>query len=259
VSNSEPCELLPWDTEFFGLTIARVTWPTISREKVGEIDQWCRTHRVQCLYLNLDASSGAFPPTDVVEEAGFRLVDVKLTMERGPLTPEELAVQLRGCPVRPATHADLAELEPMAAMNHRGGRFSYDHGFPRGKSEELFRAWIRTSVNHTVAGTPDPQYGHRHLCLVAEMDVIRGYSACRVKGDGSGGRISLLGVDDRARGVGHGRNLVFASLDYFTSQGLAEIDVITQAHNIPAQRLYQRCGFVTSGCTFVFHQWYPHG
>jgi ribosomal protein S18 acetylase RimI-like enzyme len=186
----------------------------------------------------------------------FRLVDAKLTlMYASRRSPEAVATN-----IRPGVRGDLAALEPMAAKNHGKGRFAYDPGFPRGKAEELFRVWIRKSVINSEAGTRDPESRERHHCLVADMDgSICGYSALKISHNDNIGQISLLGVDDSARRKGVGGDLVNASLDYFVAQGIPTIHVVTQAHNIPAQRLYQTCGFVTVGCVFVYHKWYPHG
>jgi hypothetical protein len=31
--------------------------------------------------------------------------------------------------------------------------------------------------------------------------------------------------------------------------------VVTQARNVPAQRLYQKCGFITRSVELWFHRW----
>ena len=50
---SEPCEMLPWDSEFFGLRIARVRGEMLSDELARNVNAWCAEHRVRCLYCNI--------------------------------------------------------------------------------------------------------------------------------------------------------------------------------------------------------------
>ena len=59
------------------------------------------------------------------------------------------------------------------------------------------------------------------------------------------GQIGLVGVSRIARGRGIGQALLLESLHWFSGQGMASAEVATQGRNIPAQRLYQKCGFVT--------------
>ena len=255
-NNDEPCEMLPWDTDFFGFPIARVKKPYLITDMAEPIDAWCRANRVRCLYVNL-ASFGAFPAANVAEEMGFRLVDVKQTMLH---MPGRVSPPPHASIIRPARTEDLPVLEPMAAKNHAGGRFTYDLAFPRGKGEEMFRVWIRKFVTNSVANYREPESGTQYHCLVAETDGrLSGYAALDIQYNGNIGSISLLGVDEGVRRKGVGYDLVHAALAYFASQRTPTISLVTQAFNFPAQRLYQRCGFITSGCVFVYHKWYSHG
>ena len=47
VPDPAPCELLPWDTEFFRCRIARVCGDTLKPEQAAQIDDWSRQHRIR--------------------------------------------------------------------------------------------------------------------------------------------------------------------------------------------------------------------
>ena len=47
VPNPVPCELLPWDTEFFRCRIARVCGDTLKPEQAVQIDEWSRSNRIR--------------------------------------------------------------------------------------------------------------------------------------------------------------------------------------------------------------------
>lgn len=231
--SDEPCELLPWDTEFFGITIARVKPARLNDEIARSVNEWCRDHRVRCLYY-AHAAEDALACANVLRRENFEFMDVKLTLERvGDAPPQKL---------RAATAADLPALEAIAGACHRGGRFERDSRFPQERAIELYRTWISTAMEK------------QHVIVADFAGKVAGYSACKVAEED--GVIWLLGVDAAARGHGVGSQLVNASLAYFAAKGNQRVRVVTQAWNLPAQRLYQRCGFVTSRCEFTYHKWF---
>ena len=50
-ASAEPCELLPWDTQFFGVSIARVRGNVLTSTMADSIERWCGDHEIQCLYF----------------------------------------------------------------------------------------------------------------------------------------------------------------------------------------------------------------
>ena len=83
-----------------------------------------------------------------------------------------------------------------------------------------------------------------------------GYVSCHLDGEDGAGRIGLVAVSSHARGDGLGRTLVLAALRWFEEQGVGTVRVVSQARNCEAQRLYQRCGFVTDSVHLWYHKWY---
>ncbi|MGP0101640.1 MAG: GNAT family N-acetyltransferase, partial [Solirubrobacteraceae bacterium] len=69
--------------------------------------------------------------------------------------------------------------------------------------------------------------------------------------------IGLLGVSPQARRKGIGKNLVLAAIDWFRTQGVPSVTVVTQGNNLPAQRLYQQHGFLSHDLQIWYHKWYP--
>ena len=49
------CELLPWDSEFFGCRIARVGGNQLNESQAAAIEEWSRTERPDGLYFLADA------------------------------------------------------------------------------------------------------------------------------------------------------------------------------------------------------------
>jgi dTDP-4-amino-4,6-dideoxy-D-galactose acyltransferase len=241
---NEPCVPLPWDSEFFGVPIARATIDTLEESSAEAVDEWANSHGVACLYFVARADDE--PTVRIAESRGFQLVDIRLTFERSLHSDAKHASGQR--PMRVAVEADLAVLERMAREAHTDTRFYYDDHFPREAREGLYQTWIRNSVR-----------GYADAVLVSGQGEPTGYVTCHIDRAGREGSIGLIAVKASERGKGLGKQLVNAAVDWFAARNLATVSVVTQGRNVVAQRLYQQCGFVTRSIQLYYHKWYSPG
>jgi dTDP-4-amino-4,6-dideoxy-D-galactose acyltransferase len=231
------CRLLEWDSAFFGRRIARLDRGRLTAAEAAATLEWCRGQRVDCLYFLADADDG--PTVAAAEAHGFRLVDVRLTLERpgGMVPPAEPDV-------RPWADADLPGLRALAAVSHADTRFYFDPGFAREKCAALYATWIDKSC-----------HGYADQVLTAgPPGEPLGYVTCHLGKDGEG-QIGLIGVAAAAQGQGLGGRLVRAAVRWLHDHGMVRVAVVTQGRNGRAQRLYQRCGFVTRSLQLWYHCW----
>lgn len=247
-----PAELLEWDTSFFGARIGRVRAHRLDDGDVENLDAWAKTHRVECLYLLADSSH-----QDTVrraEQAGFSLVDVRVTLRRRE--PSESVLESQEFRLRDARSQDLPALGAIAGTSHTDSRFYADRGFSTKHCRRLYERWIERDCE--LAWANDDAF-----VLVAELGgTTVGYLTGRVREGDDGpaknlvrGTIGLVGVDASARGHGIGTGLVRAGLDRFGQHGCSDVFVVTQGRNVAAQRLYQLHGFRTRQVQFWYHRW----
>lgn len=268
-----PADLLAWDSEHFGRRIGRVRGGRLTREILALVERWVAREAVECVYFLADASDPDTAP--LAEEAGFRLVDVRVTLERrlrgagggapgawasggqtaasggqtaarAGATSAQPAVAVS---VRQATAADVPELRRLAATSHRESRFYYDPHFDRSRCDALYSAWIEKSC-----GDPDG------VVLVAaaparERGAPCGYITVTL-GTGGEGRIGLFAVAGAAQGQGVGGRLIAAALDWLEGRGAGAVSVVTQGRNIRAQRIYQQFGMRTRSLELWYHRWW---
>ena len=231
---------LEWDSAFFGLRLARVTGPTLDSAGAAQALAAGREQRLDCLSLLLSASDAA--SIAAAQDAGFRLVDLRLALERPSSAPVPPAS--RGVSIRPQRPDDVSALEEIAGEAHRNTRFSRDGRFAAERAADLYRTWIRQECE-----------GGADQVLVSEQDgTVTGYVSCHL-GAGGLARIGLLGVRSDRRGRGTGRALLAEALGWFTLADHMTVNVVTQGHSLAAQRLYQRVGFLTSRLDLWFHLW----
>ena len=239
-----PCERLPWDSEFFRRSIARVTLSSLDPAQMSRVTEWCRTQSIDCLYLLSDA--GDLRTANLAAQNGFILVDLRVTLEA---RPEVTRSPTSGAAIRPAVPDDVPALREIARTSHRDSRFYQDPHFASSECDALYETWIEKSCA-----------GYADVVLVAVADNrAGGYVSCHLSGTGAA-RIGLFAVAAGARGRGVGLALVDGALRWFRERNAARVSVVTQGRNVAAQRLYQRAGFVTASVALWHHRWFDrHG
>lgn len=218
-------QILEWDSEFFGVRIARTDHP--------DVTQWAIDNTVGCVCLLLDADD-----TEGVHDAearGFRLMDVRVTLEAKGGVDRPYAV--------PVTPDEVETIAQLARRSHRITRFYADPRFDNERCDDLYESWLRNSV----AGWADA------VCVVGPLGEPVGYVTVHVDGESSS--LGLIAVDERARNRGHGLELVRAALWEAWARGANRMTVVTQGRNVAAQRVFQRAGFVTTSTQLWFHRW----
>jgi dTDP-4-amino-4,6-dideoxy-D-galactose acyltransferase len=234
------CTYLEWDSQFFQRRIARLNRHRLDHATTAECARWCRHHRIDCLYFLADSND---PETPRLAEANdFHLTDIRMTLVR-VVVPEDFAANSFDG-FRHAREDDLRALRSIARTSHHDTRFYFDGHFEQEKCDLLYATWIENSFR-----------GFAQAVLVAEADgEPAAYLTCHLNDQAS--QIGLVGVGEGHRGKGLATNLVRAFLSWSREQGAQRALVVTQGRNLPAQRLYQRNGFITSSMDLWYHRWF---
>ena len=240
-SNPELCSILEWDSAFFGMTIARVNPNRLDAQSAALAMDWCKEKQVRCIYFLAD--SNHVESHRQAEKNGFYLTDIRVTYERSTSGLEERVAP--DTDIRMAVPEDLPALRAMTVSSYRDSRFYYDGHFPQEVCDRLYEIWVEKSLS-----------GYAQAVLVKGVPgQPEGFVTCDTLLAEAKGKIELVGVSSSARGRGVGHALVQESLHWLAAQGMKSVQVVTQGRNIPAQRLYQKCGFLTSEVRFWYHCW----
>lgn len=245
MKNTEPCQILEWDSQFFGRTIGRINEHRLDPHGMAAITQWCQDHAVECLYFLADSDH---PDTiRLAENYGFRLVDIRAALQCSIADRQTQLInnQSASVLVRPAVASDIPALQSIARKGHTDSRFYADGCFPRETCADLYALWIKQSCE-----------GYANCVLVADQNGQPvGYCSCHLQD--SQGQLGLVGIDEQAQGQGLGRHLINQALCWFAEQHVEAVNVVTQGRNVAAQRLYQRCGFLIQSVQLWYHKWTP--
>ena len=237
---SAPAEVLSWDSEFFGVRVARACSGQLSPEARDRLLKWCAAGRIELLYFLAD------PVPETIreaEQAGFDLMDVRIELS---VPAAQMAKARADDAIRPARAADIAQLRGLAREAHRDSRFFADRRIPEARAAELFERWL---VRDCVASESG------YAAVVDDGAGAEGYVTGKITGPGVG-QIGLIAVGERVRGRGLGQALLGAAGSWFQSRGVEEVRVVTQGRNLAAQRLYQKVGFRTASLQLWYHKWF---
>lgn len=218
-------EILAWDTEFFGVKIARAFGP-------DDLTEWAveNTVGLMCLLIDTDRPD----EIQAAEERGYRTMDIRVTLSR-PTAPMAGRVRMH----RPE---DIERLVEIARYSHRITRFYADPTFDNDRCDDLYESWIRQSCSG---------WADRVLVNILNGEAA-GYITVHLNRDESS--IGLIAVSKEARNRGFGKELVQGAIDFAHANGATEMTVVTQGRNIDAQRLFQSCGFRTTKTEVWLHK-----
>ena len=238
----ESIQLLEWDTRFFGFPIGRVVNSRAGADELRQAVAEMRERRIPLAYWAADRPSVELQT--LVGDLGGQLVDEKLTFGFKLDAVAEIALP-DGARVEPYQEGmSLSDLKQLAVESGLYSRFSVDPRFPKDQARAMFEEWIVRSVQKIVA---------EEVLVIRDGGRVLGMATIAVKGDR--GSIGLVAVDARARGKRYGEALVRSAQAWCANRGFAQCQVTTQAANLPARRLYEKCGFQLEQTELFYHVW----
>lgn len=228
-------EQLEWDSSFFGFPIGQISGD-ISASEIQSAVQEADKRKLRCTYLLVLADDHAL--LDAAQQDGFRVYDIRVELKR-PVVGHPAATT----GLRRGRLEDLPQLEQIARERFRATRFFADKGFPVDRSAQLYVEWLCKGLR----GEPG------WIALVT--DDTCGFVVCHLDPVSKIGAITLIGVAPGVVGKGNGSTLVVGAGALFADAALLTATVVTQGHNIAAQRLYQAHGYRTSKTHLWLHRW----
>jgi RimJ/RimL family protein N-acetyltransferase len=251
------CRLLPWDSAFFGVRMARLDYvlrtsaddhATIGAAVAGALD-WCRQNGVQHVAARLDVADTT--AIAALEARGFRLMDALVTYVYHPKRPPPPPVKEVGA-LRPFTAADTEQIVEITREAYRGfrGRFHLDPHLPKERSDELYIEWARQCCSGAMADriyVAEDRRGRLHGW--ASVRLVQPVSAV------GGVRIfaGSLGACRRDHPGAYAGLIRTAAAQNHASSAVTEAQ--TQNYNFPTVRVYEAVGAQYVRADYTFHAW----
>ena len=233
--------LLPWDSDFFGFTVARIEAP--QPDELAKTVTAMATYGVVLAYWSVDPEDVA--ANAAAASAGAFLADRKVTYAINADDMRRRHDSLLSVGIEEYASAEPApELVQLALGAGIYSRFLVDPRMPSTVFPKLYTIWIRSSVNKTIA---DAVYVARDAGRIVGMVTV---------GEKLGrGDIGLLAVDPATRGRNLGLALVARAQEWALDRGYAVAQVVTQGANAGACRFYEKCGYRIDRVENIYHFW----
>jgi len=236
-SNYE-CKSLQWDTDYFGVSSARVNLNGVVDEQgQDEIIKFCKDYDFVTI-SNLDNikennywignRANAFL-------ADINIQFIKVLMDKPDYQDEKTYVV--NCLSRKEQIIDIAK----NSFNY--SRFFNDPKLPVEQAKNIYLHWTECAFKQE----------NKHFAICEKEGNVAGYILFSFKGNSS--VIELIAVDEKYQGQRVGKSLIHKMESFVIDQGIRKIKVGTQVNNISAAQFYTKMGFKYMSCGSMYHLW----
>jgi dTDP-4-amino-4,6-dideoxy-D-galactose acyltransferase len=235
-------QILDLDSEIFGFPIAKIIPDKLSQGRLEQVISCLKKENVQLAYW-------ASNPNDEESQRAARLhhgflADRKVTFVVDIGQMPERSASLDWDIKEYADNLPSSEMEKLAIQIGKYSRFGIDPRIPEDKLIDMYKRWIRNSVNRQIADA---------VFVAHQSGKVVGMVTVGKKNER--GDIGLMAVDPGVRGGNLGVALVSAAQDWARRKGFRFAQVVTQGENIAACKLYEKCGYHIDKTEFFYHFW----
>jgi len=233
-------QILDWDTNFFGITVARINKKKLSKQELLNVLLKLKANNIRLVYYLSDH----FVEKNIIKEFNGNLADHKTTFSID-FKLQDWSKDPLDYVVEPYSQSSpIKDMEDLAVQSGKYSRFSVDKNIPREKFLTLYTTWINRSLRKEIA---------EEVLIIRESNQVVGLITL---GNKNGrGDIGLIAVDKKYRGKKYGEKLVRAAQLWFVKNGYNFGQVITQESNVPACNLYKKCGYTLKKVEYFYHFW----
>lgn len=238
----ELISLLEWDSKFWGFPVAYLSSSHLSENILFRVNQFVREKNVRLIqYLcNChDKKSVSF-----AEKNGYEFKDIRLTYEKKLTKKDDVEVDEKKqfCI---AQDGHIPALREISRDLYLDSRYYFDSNFDRERIAEFYMGWVEKAVKKQ----------NDDLCYVYLINQVPvAYCSVKFMSDDLV-QLGLVGVSNEHTGKGLGGKLIQNVCNSLIENGYKRIRVVTQGRNYPAQRLYQKSGFLTYSTELWYHKW----
>lgn len=229
---------LDWDSNFFGFDVGSIEGTVFDERDMREIEALIEENNCTLCYYSTPKELPLFALQDNVLD--FSLVDRKITYSKAINPQLEIASPISNAHHRESEH----KLIDLAIQSGQYSRFNVDKRITTEKFEEMYGLWIKNSLYEDLANE----------VLTYQLNgEVAGFVTIGEKKNRAD--IGLIAVDRAFRGKGIGKLLMNSAEKWCSNLKHETIQVVTQGDNIPAQKLYESCGYEIESEEMIYHIW----
>jgi dTDP-4-amino-4,6-dideoxy-D-galactose acyltransferase len=230
---------LDWDSNFFGIKTGKLDLVNISDDDL--FAQLKSANFVEFQLVYIFATHGVNSINEAISKTGAKLYDEKVTyvIDTYDFTPvsSEFIATCKG--------AEMGkDLEELAIESGIYSRFRIDPKIPRNKFEELYRLWMKNSLDGSFATEVFTYEDHGKRLGMVSVDIRK-----------AEGWIGIIAVNENYRGRSIGKYLIHKAIQYCKDNNVKILNVQTQMLNKVSCAFYEKIGFRVRSVVDVYHLW----
>jgi|TARA_B100002003_G_C14146049_1_gene551042 dTDP-4-amino-4,6-dideoxy-D-galactose acyltransferase len=237
------CQKREWDSNFFGVNVGYISCLRLTPNIEKYIKKFVRKEKIDLLEYLCNCHDKE--SVSIAEINNYSFVDIRITFEQ-TLNNKMIIEESNEFSFRKGEEKDIEKLREIAKGIYKYSRYCYDTNFDRDKVFEFYSGWVEKAI---LGQFDDYAYILCHndepvgFCTITEHSF-------------DAARIGLVGIASNYTGNRLAQYLLNMSMLQLQQKGIKYMDVVTQGRNYAAQRLYQKCGFVTKMTELWYHKWF---
>lgn len=244
-NNYQYIKKLEWDSNFFNFNVAFLIKKYLNNDIITEMNNFVKNEKIKLVEYLCDCHDSK--SVVLAESNNFHFTDIRLTFERKitNLIPVNLQKKFN---FGIAEKKHIEELQKISNNLYVDSRYYFDGNFKLEKINEFYKGWLEKAVLGT--------FDHECFCIF-KLDVPIGFCTIRYSGANQAS-IGVFGISSEYQGMGFAKTILQHVNNVLYNKGITELSVVTQGRNYPAQRTYQRSGFLTKVTELWYHKWYKN-
>ncbi len=238
------CQKLEWDSGHFGINIGFISCLRLTPNIEKHIKKFIRKEKIDMLEYLCNCHDRESVLTS--EKSGYSFVDMRFTFEQFLQNKKKIEGR-ENYSVCKGGDLDIEKLRKIATDIYKYSRYYFDENFDRDKVIRFYVDWAEKAIR----GTFDD-----YAYVLHDYNEPIGFCTIK-KTRKNAAKIGLFGMDSQYAGKGLAKHLLDTSLQKLREEeGVGYVEVVTQGRNYAAQRLYQKCGFITKSTELWYHKWF---
>lgn len=232
------CEPLKWDTDYFGITSARVYLSGVVGEQgQSEIIKFCKGYDfVTISNMNNIEENNHW----IGNRTNAFLTDMNIqfmkVLETKPSYQDD-KTYVRNNLLRNERIVDIAR------KSFQYSRFFNDLNLPEVQAKNIYLHWTECAFEQE----------NKYFVVSEREGQVAGYILFSMSDDAS--IIELIAVDEKYQGQRVGKSLMQTMESFVINKVIKKIKVGTQVNNISAAQFYSKMGFTYVSCSSTYHLW----
>lgn len=255
-------EKLPWDTEFFGIKMAKISHLIgygsyqnafdIKNELLTYISTLCLKEDIK--FLSIKVNIGDYSSIHCLEEHGFRIMSTCATylMEKEKYLAKYRDKITSNCTIRPYQDKDFSNLIAISKGSCVKSHFKADPSISQEKASDLYNEWIKNSCKGLVDEVIVIEADNKVIgCATFDIDkkfsTWFGYKL---------GRTPLIVFSKSVRGKGLSDLSILRLLLEYWFMKVDMVDVVIQIDNIKSAKYWLQLDSRMVDYRYVLHKWF---